>query len=1058
MKDKELQGKEEVLVGSIGDEFDESEVKSRKIKRIVIILIALVVVAAIVVTLVLLLKDSDKDKDDSGSNELKPDIIMTDSDFIKPKSTTKKFQLVELKESKYKFILVQDPKTVNAGIEFRTHFGFNTEVLDGLAHYAEHVWFQGTNRTDELEIFNLVGQFNEFLNAYTWEEETVFQILGSNLTFNETLNIVSNFIQKPMLNETQFTIEVNAVNSEYDTYNYSLETGINILRDNANPAHGFTQTVTGHTGNNVTLRNITSSKMKEILRNYFLTIFKPENCVFLIISSSSFEDMAARAQKYFNFKLEETTKEFQDLINPKIQALDNPIFLDGQLGKIAIYNLERETPLLTFTFEFSEKENYAEIYNLLNYLLFNYNEGSILNYLKIKNYISYYEYGVVGYYKNCEIIQFIFFLTEEGTKNIDKIIEAFFASVNAIKKESDEKLEEIVNNIKLIETKKYQFKEDKKTVFPTDIDDFVHNYYLYGAKNILGSPVYELFTLKRAKQILDELSPDKTFILIDSKTTINSKYLDPSSKLIYTKNYNVPYKMNNISDESIADLKEITVVDGYNFKIREINDDYSKLENMTDIPCYEKEPKTCDKYNETDLNSKEITEPYIINNTENILSLMKIDRTFGIPFVKGYIEFELDDKIKDYMNTEQNKSTAYLIQLSLSQKFYESSLYEAGCSIDFGFAESGTYKIQIYFSTYNDLLDRVIDYINNTFSEPIDEDTFNNLKQQYYGSIAHNIDSPAIDYRNEMINIFKRFITVDTYSFVDVPKELIEGVTYNDFVDMFNNIVVIFKKLKYLTYGDISYELANSTTAKLSSLISTPNLLFKLNTEKVPNVPYNSSIYYIMKSDNKHQVQGRTLVAYEFDASLEKQMTIFSYCASSFLFDYIRTQRGSGYAVKVIIQKISGKSYLLVYVLGKVYSPEKMDRFVNEAFKESFSFKGCRVDLILQHLKNRNNINGYIEDKFENLLYYVDPENNFYSEKIGENEETMTYESIVEDLQEVFVTKVRRFAMLCHRGDETDEEYSKGLAELDKFYYFNKNIINQNTTDIDYLQQFVNDL
>ena len=206
MMDKELRGKEEALVGSVGNEFDESELKSRKIKRIVIIVIAIVVVAAIVVTLVLLLKDSDKDKEDQGSgenNELKPDILMTDSDFIKPKSTTKKFQLVELKESKYKFILVQDPKTVNAGIEFRTHFGFCTEVLDGLAHYAEHVWFQGTSRTDELDIFNLVGQFDEFLNAYTWEEETVFQILGSNLTFNETLNIVSNFIQKPMLNETQ---------------------------------------------------------------------------------------------------------------------------------------------------------------------------------------------------------------------------------------------------------------------------------------------------------------------------------------------------------------------------------------------------------------------------------------------------------------------------------------------------------------------------------------------------------------------------------------------------------------------------------------------------------------------------------------------------------------------------------------------------------------------------------------------------------------------------------------------------------------------------------------
>ena len=50
------------------------------------------------------------------------------------------------------------------------------------------------------------------------------------------------------------------------------------------------------------------------------------------------------------------------------------------------------------------------------------------------------------------------------------------------------------------------------------------------------------------------------------------------------------------------------------------SNDYSKLENMTDIPCYEKNPNTCEEYNETDLNSKEATEPYVINKTDNIFN------------------------------------------------------------------------------------------------------------------------------------------------------------------------------------------------------------------------------------------------------------------------------------------------------------------------------------------------------------------------------------------------------------------------------------------------------
>ena len=349
MKDKDVE-----LLGSLGNEPNDDEIKCRRIKRIIILIAIILVIAAIVVTLVLVLKGSDKKEEDKPTQDLIPDILMKDSDFIKPISTTKEIQLIELKESKYKFILVQDPKTVNSGLQYRTNFGFCTEVLDGLAHYAEHVFFEGTKSSDELKIFNLVGQFNEFLNAYTWEEETVFQILGSNLTFNETLNTVSEFIQKPLLNETQFTLEVNVVNSEYDTYNYSSEIGLKIIRDNANPEHGFSQTITGHTGNKETLMNITRAKMKEILRNYFLTIFKPENCVFIIYSSTTFDVMANRAQKYFDFKLEEPTKEFNESISEKIKALDNPIFKEGQLGKIAVYNNLRQIPLLILNFVFSE--------------------------------------------------------------------------------------------------------------------------------------------------------------------------------------------------------------------------------------------------------------------------------------------------------------------------------------------------------------------------------------------------------------------------------------------------------------------------------------------------------------------------------------------------------------------------------------------------------------------------------------------------------------------------------------------------------------------------------
>ena len=66
----------------------------------------------------------------------------------------------------------------------------------------------------------------------------------------------------------------------------------------------------------------------------------------MMISSFCRPSVWNLAQKYFSFKLEEPTEEFTDIFNKKINSLDNEIFLDGQLGKIALFNNSRQTPIL----------------------------------------------------------------------------------------------------------------------------------------------------------------------------------------------------------------------------------------------------------------------------------------------------------------------------------------------------------------------------------------------------------------------------------------------------------------------------------------------------------------------------------------------------------------------------------------------------------------------------------------------------------------------------------------------------------------------------------------
>ena len=97
-----------------------------------------------------------------------------------------------------------------------------------------------------------------------------------------------------------------------------------------------------------------------------------------------------------------------------------------------------------------------------------------------------------------------------------------------------------------------------------------------------------------------------------------------------------------------------------------------------------------------------------------------------------------------------------------------------------------------------------------------------------------------------MLNVFKSFITVNTYEFYDIPLEYYENITYSDFEQFAKDFLAINRtSLRYLTYGDISLELANSTTESLASLINNEEINLQLSLQKLVEIPENSSIFYI---------------------------------------------------------------------------------------------------------------------------------------------------------------------------------------------------------------------
>ena len=972
-------------------------------------------------------------------------ILYTNDKIIKPLNTIKKYEIIELKKSKYKFILINDPKTLNGGLDIRSIFGFHTDIIDGFAHYAEHIFFGGTKNITELDLFNLVSQYNEMINAYTADEETGFQFFGSNYTFETLLEYISNFMQYPLFNKTYLKTEIKVVNSEYDNINYTYSTITDIMRDNSNPNHPFSQTITGHCGNKETLYNYDSDVLANYLENYYKKIFNPNNCVFLLYSSKKIEEMRYYAQKYFDFTLGEPSEEFNQLFNAKYQSLDNDIFLEGQLGKIAISNSLRETSQITFLFLVSNKNEYLNSFEIIQFLLNGNDENSLQNFLYKNNYISNFRFNNLDIIlKKYDFIGIVLDLTDNGYKNIDKCIEAVFAAINSIKGPN---IQQLLNNLKSIDEIKFKNKEEKETAFPEDIDKIISNYFLLDPENMLGNPKDSLYNDK-VNEILNYLTPSKSFIVIDSTKEIKSEYIT-STEIKYTKNYKTPYRINSIPNECLIKLNSIEEVDGYTFKIRNENKDYTNLTQLIKKPCYEESPYNC-QYKEYDpqKNASEYI-PYVIKNSDNIISLMKIDRSYGIPFVKGYINITLDsEKFKEYINSNYTKALYYFILNSFNFKFSFSTLKEAGTIIEFS-QQTESY-IEISFSTYNDLLDKVIQYIIDFFNKPIDEVTFNSLRERYYLKNALNRDSPHQELLQELNNIFMRFISVNSTEFGTFSLETVKLLNYSDFEEMFQNISEIKINLKYITNGDILIDQAISTTNQLSSLIK-PKINLMNSVKYNVEIPEKTSIIYSLIAPNKYQPQGITFVMYEFDNQFREYVEIYTYCADSVLFDYIRTKRGSGYTVRVQIKNILNKNYLMIYSLGSVFSPEKMDRLINEGIYESFSFNKCSVEEIRKHLKNKANLK-YAENKFSDLKNSnINQVNDL---KIEKEEDNITYESIVEKIKDIVINKFKRIAIFYHRGNISPEELEDQIKELDKDYFFDKNVTNILTTNITYLEKY----
>ncbi|MBI2660443.1 insulinase family protein, partial [Candidatus Woesearchaeota archaeon] len=90
-------------------------------------------------------------------------------------------------------------KSVAVEVMFRFGSNFEDKKTLGLAHFLEHMLFEGTkNRKDSREIANEIEKYGGEFNAYTTGDRTAFFIKIISKRFDVALDILSDMVTNPI--------------------------------------------------------------------------------------------------------------------------------------------------------------------------------------------------------------------------------------------------------------------------------------------------------------------------------------------------------------------------------------------------------------------------------------------------------------------------------------------------------------------------------------------------------------------------------------------------------------------------------------------------------------------------------------------------------------------------------------------------------------------------------------------------------------------------------------------------------------------------------------------
>ncbi|XP_068246780.1 nardilysin-like [Palaemon carinicauda] len=736
--------------------------------------------------------------------------------------------------------------------------------IQGLMHFLEHMVFMGSEKYPKENAFDYyIKKHGGHDNAHTDMEHTTFYFEVEENHFYGGLDRFAQFFINPLMKKEAMTRERKAVHSEFQMALPEDACRVQQLfagfAAENHPMGKFTW------GNETTLNvEIPDEELHKKLHDLRLRFYSARNMTLALQSRHSLDVLQEFVCKIFS--------KVPDSGIPRPTYIQHGFPFPTE----KLHRLYRVVPMkdyhsleINWALPSLQKYYHTKPLHYISHLIGHEGRGSILSYLKKKVWAVglYSGNDESGFEHNSTfaLMSISVELTDEGFKNVDKVIEVVFQYLSMICEEGP--VERIFNEIKQTEKINFEYAEEETAV--ENVENISENMQLYPPEDYLaGDCLLHDFNSEIIKECLSQMTPQNCNIMLSSKTYETEEMCPLKEKWFGTK-----YSVEDIPQEWEDSWNNLPI----NPELHMPSPNHFIPDNFDLLPLEEPVP--------------EYPEKVLYDDYGELW--FKQDGKFKLP--RTYCNIYL---LTDLLLQSPRKAALVDLYLNLIRQHIMEDAYPASMA-QYSYSISATERgIVIKTNGFNQKLHELVDLVLHhmeKFEDYLDEKTFQEIRMQQMKSYHNYILKPA-NLQNDM----RLSILQDVHWTAQEKLKEVRTVTSKDLLEEFASVLFPTCHFRVLVQGNTTVEQASnlyklvSDRKQKSGIIESP--FPELRTYQLQNGCYAARAHGFNPADTNSSV----INYYQSDPGTKETEVLHEFIQMVMdepAFDFLRTQEQLGYSV-----------------------------------------------------------------------------------------------------------------------------------------------------------------